>query len=390
MNEILNIDTIQGKDWLTGRDIMKIKIFIILAVTLLFSVNAYGIGQDGDITIEAEGYGVSKEASLLAAKREAVSSGIGTVLISETEVENFTLKKDLVLTRTVGAVRSYKVLYNGLDGASYRTKIRAVVSMSAIKDDLAALKILLESMDKPRMMVLIREENSNAAETAILDFLSQKEFELVDAAAVAALLEKDEKLIRKATEGDPAAAAQLGAANGAEFVIVGKVVKSSADNKLLAEAGMLSGQASITARVVNCSNAAIIASKSARGAAAHIDLKTAQENASDKAARKLMDRALFERVVAAFQDMVNNGMTLEVTVDNVGDYKTQKAVQKIIGKADVSSVSKRGFGNGKLKLAVVFRGSADSFADVMDGKEVMGRKMAVTGIAGSRVSISLR
>jgi hypothetical protein len=369
---------------------VKIKIFIILAVTLLFTVNVYGSGPDGDVTIEADGYGSSRDAALLAAKREAVSNGIGMVLISETEVENFTLKKDLILTRTIGAVRNYKVLAEDRDGASFHLRISAVVSMAAIKDDLGALKILLESMDKPRMMVLIREENSNAAETAILDFLSQKEFELVDAAAVAALLEKDETLIRMATEGDPTAAAQLGAANGAAFVIIGKVVKSSADNKLLAEAGLLSGQASITARVVNCSNASIIASKSARGAAAHIDLRIAQENASDQAARKLMDRELFENIVASFQDMVNNGMTLEVTVDNVGDYRTQKAVQETIGKADVSSVSKRGFGAGKLQLAVVFRGSADAFADALDGKEVLGRKMAVTGIAGSRVSISLR
>ena len=369
---------------------MKIKVFIILAVTLLFTVNVYGSGPDGDVTIEADGYGSSRDAALLAAKREAVSNGIGMVLISETEVENFTLKKDLVLTRTIGAVRSIKILEEGRDGASFHLRISAVVSMATIKDDLGALKILLESMDKPRMMVLIREEDSNAAETAILDFLSQKEFELVDAAAVAALLDKDEALIRKATEGDPTAAAQLGAANGAEFVIVGKVVKSSAANKLLAEAGLLSGQASITARVVNCSNAAIIASKSARGAAAHIDLRIAQENASDQAARKLMDRELFEKIVSSFQDMVNNGMTLEVTVDNVGDYRTQKAVQEFIGKADVSSVSKRGFGGGKLQLAVVFRGSADAFADLMDGKKVLGRTMAVTGIAGSRVSISLR
>jgi hypothetical protein len=380
----------QGKDRMYGRSIVKIKIFVIMAITLLFTVNAYASGQEGDVPIEADGYGATRDAALLAAKREAVSSGIGTVLISETEVENFTLKKDLVLTRTIGAVRSIKVLEEGRDGSSFHVRISAVVSMSSIKDDLGALKILLESMDKPRMMVLIREEDSNAAETAVLDFLNQKDFELVDAAAVAALLEKDEALIRKATEGDPMAAAQLGAANGAEFVIVGKVVKSSADNKLLAEAGLLSGQASITARVVNCSNGKIIASKSARGAAAHIDLRIAQENASDKAARKLMDRELFETIVSAFQDMANNGITLEVTVDNVGDYRTQKAVQETIGKAEVSSVSKRGFGGGKLQLAVVFRGSADAFADVMDGKEVLGRKMAVTGIAGSRVSISLR
>ncbi|MEN8143245.1 MAG: hypothetical protein ABFQ82_06570, partial [Thermodesulfobacteriota bacterium] len=239
---------------------MKINIVLIPVMVFLMAVAAYGMGLEGDVTIEAEGVGGSKAEALLAAKREAVSSGIGTILISETEVENFTLKKDVVLTRTIGAVRSYKVLDEKREGDSFHARISAVVSLADIKEDLGALKILLESMDKPRMMVLIREESGNVADTAILDFLNQKEFDLVDAAAVAALMQKDEALIRKATEGDAVAAAQLGAANGAEFVIVGQVVKSTAANELLASSGMISGQANITARVINCSNARVIAS----------------------------------------------------------------------------------------------------------------------------------
>ena len=66
----------QGKDRLSGRGIVKIKIIVILAITLLFTVNVYGSGQDGDVTIEADGYGSSRDAALLAAKREAVSTGI--------------------------------------------------------------------------------------------------------------------------------------------------------------------------------------------------------------------------------------------------------------------------------------------------------------------------
>jgi len=347
-------------------------------------------GAEGDITVEAEGYGISKSDALLKAKREAVSSGIGTMLISETEVKNFMLQRDMVLTRTIGAVKSFKIIQESKDGDIFQVKISAVVSTASIREDLAALKILLESMDKPRMMVLISEENGNSAETAILDYLSEKEFELVDAAAVAALMNKEDELIRKATEGDPVAAAKIGAANGAEFVIVGKVVKSVMDNQLLAGAGMKSGQANITAKVVNCSNARIIASKAARAAAPHISPETAQEKAADKAARKLMDRELFEKIVAAFQDMVNNGQTLEVTVKNVNDYKTQKAVRNVISNLEVSSVNKRGYGSGKLQLSVVFRGNTDSFADAVDGKEVMGKKLAVTGIAGSQVTIELR
>ncbi|MFN2366440.1 MAG: hypothetical protein ABR523_08280 [Desulfurivibrionaceae bacterium] len=369
---------------------MKRRIFVIAAMICFLAMPVLALAMEGDITVEAEGYGISKDDALLKAKREAVSSGIGTLLISETEVENFMLRKDMVLTRTVGAVKSYKVLSESREGDTFQVKISAVVSMAAIKEDLVALKILLESMDKPRMMVLIREENGNSAETAILDYLNEKEFELVDAAAVAALMDSDEALIRKATEGDPVAAARLGAVNGAEYVIVGKVVKSTADNKLLGDVGMISGQASITARVVNCSNARIIASKSARGAAAHIALEAAETQAAEKAARKLMDEELFEKIVSSFQDMINNGMTYEVTVDNVPDYKTQKAVQNLIKGLEVSSVQKRNFANGRLQLSVLYRGNGDAFADMLDGRDVIGQKLSVINISGSQVKVKLQ
>jgi hypothetical protein len=367
------------------------KILAVMVMFLLPAMSVYGGAPAGDdITVEADGYGISKNEALLNAKRQAVGSGIGTFLISETEVKNFMLRKDLILTRTVGAVKSYQLLAESRDGDTFSVKISAVVSMADIKQDLVALKILLESMAKPRMMVLISEENGNAAATAIIDYLNEKEFELVDAAAVAALLDKDESLIRKATEGDPVAAAQLGAANGAEYVVVGKVVKSIADNKLLNDAGMVSGQASISAKVVNCSNARIIAAKSASGAAPHISAATAWEKAAAQAARKLMDDTLFEKIIASFQDTVNNGTTLEVTVQNVADYQTQKAVQNLIGELEVASVSKRGFGNGELKLSVVFRGSGDAFADRIDGKAVLDKKLAVIDIAGSRINLRLQ
>ncbi len=152
--------------------------------------------KDGDITVTVDGLGLNKADALLQAKRSAVEKGIGTVLISQTEVENFEVKKDIILTKTTGAVKRYDILdeEKQSDGA-YFVKIKAVVSLDSIKADLAALKILLESMDKPRMMVMIKEEGGNSAETAILDYLTEKEFDLVDPAAVAALMNEETELI---------------------------------------------------------------------------------------------------------------------------------------------------------------------------------------------------
>ena len=372
---------------------MKTPIVPLLSILLVCMCAALLFAQmpEGDITVEAEGYGLSRSDALLKAKRNAVEKGIGTVLISQTEVRNFQLQKDIVLTKTAGSVTKYDVFHEEKrqDGTFY-VKLRAVVSLASIKEDLVALKILLESMDKPRIMVVIREENGHNAESAILDYLTEKEFELVDAAVVAVLMQKDDHIIRRAAEGDPLAAARIGASNGAEYVIVGKVTKSLATSALLSGSGMKSGQANITAKVVNCSNAKIIASKSANGAAVHISGDVAKAKAAEQAAKKLMGRKLFEEIVSSFQDMINNGIPLDVTVKNVANFGMQKAVREVLGElSDVVSVNKRSFGGGQLELSLLYKGNADSFSEAVDGKTVGEKKLSVTDVAGSRVVIRL-
>ncbi len=342
------------------------------------------------IMVESEGYGVSRDDALLAAKREALQKGIGTLLISETEVENFALKRDMVLSRTIGAVRSFNVVGERKEGMTYFVKIKALVSESQIRQDLAALKILLESMDKPRMMVLVKEESGRNAESAIIDYLTQKGFTVVDAATVAGLMKKDDALLKAAIGGDAMAAARLGADNGADYVLVGRVTKSVMKSQLLEGAGMLSGQASITARVINAASATVISSKSATAGAAHVSAETAQDVAAQKAGNKLMDKELFEQVVASFQEMVNNGKPIEVTFRNVDDFQTQQSINKVVaGLANVSLQNKK-FADGQLVLSLLYKGNVDGFCQRLNGKTVQGKKLAVTEISGSRVVVVLR
>ncbi len=371
---------------------MKFKVLPLLSILLacIYASPLSAEMPEDDITVEAEGYGLSKDEALLKAKRKAVEKGIGTVLMSQTEIRNFELRKDVILTKTTDSVKKYDVLHEEKQqDDTFYLKIRAVVSLANIKANLVALKILLKSMDKPRMMVVIREENGNYAENAILDYLSEKEFELVDAAVVAALMHKEDQLILRAVEGDPWAAARIGASNGAEYVIVGKITKGLATSTFPRNSGLKSGQANITAKVVNCSNAKIVASKSANGAAVHISADVARAIAAENAAKKLMARNLFEKIVSSFHDMINNGITLNVTIKNVADFRMQKAVRTVLGELfDVISV-KRSFGGDQLNLSLLCKGNADSFSKAVDGKTVEGKKLSVTNLAGSRVVIQL-
>jgi len=375
-----------------GGNKLKFKILSLLSLLLVFSSVIYAADHEGDTVILAEGYGSSKKDALLKAKREAIEIGIGTVLISQTEVRNFEVKKDIILSKTEGSVKKYDIIREEKQADDlYYVKIKAVVSLASIKEDLAALKILLESMDKPRMMVMIHGDDGNLAENAILDYLAEKGFELVDASIVAALMKKEDRLIKRATEGDPVAAAKIGTANGAEYMIIGNVTKSLMKSDLLKESGMKSVRANITARVINCSNAIIIASKSEDSAFYHVSEDIAKAKATEKAAKSLMDISLFEKIISSFESSVNNGINIDVTIENVENFKTQKAVKKVIGKLpEVVSVNSRGFGQGRLKLSVVYKGDADSFGEEIDGKIAIGKKLSITDIVGDRVVIRLK
>lgn len=361
-------------------------IFLFFSNTLVFAVQS-----TGNKTVEVDGYGVSKADALLQAKRNAVEDGIGVVLSSQTEVENFMLKKDIVITQSFGAVRSFTLLKEEQQTDSWYVKIRAVVSLDSITSDLMALKILLVSMDKPRMMVLIKEKDGQNSQAAITDFLQGKGFELVDPAQAATLMSKDDPFIRAAIAGDPVAAAKLGAENGAEYIVVGTVRKSLLDSDFLSETGMKSGQASLTVKVVNCSNGRIVATKSATGAAVHVAEDIAQSEAAIKAATTLMDKKLFESIVASFQDTINNGANFEVSVTGIKNYRTQKSITRLLQETEgVVTVTKRSYGGGILELSVLFKGNVDTFCDRTDSKNINDKTLLVTDVTGNRVKLLLQ
>ena len=156
-------------------------LIVLLLVSTMFALDEF--------TTEGVGIGANRDEALMAAKRDAIEKGIGMVLLSQSEIENFQLKRDIVITKTIGAVTQYKTISETRtsDGL-IEIKIVARLSKSSMRQDLAAFNILIESMDKPRVMVLIDENNvgnneptNRAAESAVLKFLKDPyQFELVD------------------------------------------------------------------------------------------------------------------------------------------------------------------------------------------------------------------
>ena len=55
----------------------------------------------------------AKDEALRDAMQKAIEQGVGAVLASETEVENFQVVSDSILKKSKGAIKSYRILREG-------------------------------------------------------------------------------------------------------------------------------------------------------------------------------------------------------------------------------------------------------------------------------------
>jgi hypothetical protein len=371
--------------------LMGLALCIMMSVSLgIFAATPPIVDKSGDITVEAEGLGRNSTEAMLNAKRAAVEQGIGTVIQSETEIKNFAVNKDVVLTRTVGAVKSVTKLSEstGPDGA-VTIKIKAIVSSQQIHSDLMALHILLESMQKPRLMVLLRESNMNdsgasgaIAESEVIKFFTDKGFSLVDQSAVEQLKKQEQAL--QALDGNAAAAAAIGAQAGAEMVITGNASSRVAEEISKSLGGMKSCQADVSLKVITCATAAIITAATEHAAAVHVNPTSGGAKAIVAATHKLLDKQLLDKIISSWQDVINNGLALRVTVSEVKSFKTSKAVIDGLpgASSNVVKVTKRDWNQstGILELEVVYKGTCDGFCETIDGHKLSGGlTLSVTG-----------
>jgi len=376
-------------------------IFVLFAVLAFSDTSLFAREKYGDIEVTAEGMATDKKAALLEAKRSAIEEGLGIVITSETEVRNFTLMRDKILTRTKGAVKSYKILDEKVDsGNLYVIKIKAVVSLESINKDLAALGVLLESMDKPRVMVLIDEKiggkRTTNCETEIVDKLLDFKFNMVDPSTVAALFDAGDDIIMRASAGDKNAAVKIGTANGAEVIIVGNVKTSSGTPVY----NMKSARADISVQAIVCATGKIIASKNVQEAAIHISDESAAAESIRKASQNIIENtkkgkvvtSLFDKIIGSWQEMVNNGTPFRLIVNNVLNFKTSRKVKSVIESlsSNVVSVTQRGWKKPVLELEVVYKGTSETFSENIDGKVLPDiGSLDVSGLTAGSVSLEI-
>lgn len=331
----------------------------------------------------------AKEAALGLAKRNAVESAIGSLVTAQTIVENFQTISDKIFVKTSGYIKKYKVISEEKEGGLYKLKIEAEVTIENIKDDLIALNLLQEAMQKPRIMVIIKEKNmgqnssSPIAEKIILDKFIQKDFNIVDPLQVRNI-RKDTKA-QLALDGNLDAAAALGTQLGAEVIVIGEAQAQSSPIGIEG-VNMVTCQAVISVKAIRASTGKTLVAKNTDAKVAHISELTGGKKALEDAANKVSE-TLIEDIVKIWNDEVMNAALIQVNVFNVNYDNFSKLIARLKKTQGVLSVYEREFTDIVGEMDVNFIGNVQQLTGRLLELKFKDFKLKIQKVQSHRIDL---
>ena len=125
------------------------------AVTATAPVNA---SAEGVGVIIDENTAQARDQAIQDALRLVVEQAAGTMVSSETLVQNYEVLRDQIYSQSQGYIQHYEVTNETTEGNLYRVTIQAAVAKGNLKNDLAALGLLMARKNMPRVMIMVAEQ----------------------------------------------------------------------------------------------------------------------------------------------------------------------------------------------------------------------------------------
>ena len=362
---------------------------ILAAVFMIAAVTSTRAAQ----IVTADGLGATRAVAIANAQTNAIQKAVGVFIASETLTKNFMLAKDMIFSKAEGFVKKYTVLSSsqGPDG-SFSVTIEAEVDAvmdNLIKDE-AAVDLLLQWVNRPKFMVVLDETDAEGnsdmvAETQIIKVLRERRFQVVDREQLKTVMARDKTIAEIAD--NPAAAAAMAVRLGAQIIVGGKCAVKAVSHPALGSS--VSGQANISAKIVNADNAEIIATDSYHGKFVHIDPLTAGKRAALQAADGVINY-LIAATIREWGHQKANAATFQLTISGMEyPHKTRVANCLQYGVEGVSEVITRSFSAGVGDYQVKYQGSADDLGGVLYGKECDGIRLIVYEQTGNTLKLKI-
>lgn len=365
----------------------------LLVTCAVSSGNEGKIISEGFADLGSVSRATARDLAIEDALRRSVEQAVGTLISSESMVQNYALISDNIFSKSTGYIKTYDILDEGEKDGLYAVKALVDVGMADIKSDLGAIGLLMQRKHKPRVMVIACEtidedslqilENISVTESAIIGQFLQKGFKVVDSDTVKRVTERDQFL--HVLEGDNILAAKIGLQYGAEVVIIGKAAASSS-GYVMRGSNLQSIHANVTARVIRADNAEIIASGDKFSDKAHISVIEGARQAFKTAGEKLAI-SLIEQILAKWSDETTNLGSVELVISGLDSFNDLIALKEALKQnvRGVKSIHQRSFTSGVAKLEIDLRGDTQTLAEMLATLKMGNVMLDITDMTQNKI-----
>jgi hypothetical protein len=391
----------------------------LLALACLLTVAWTGdvFAQAQSQTVTAEGMAsvqgnpaIARDHAVQDALRKAVEQAVGTMVASETLVENFQVVRDNIYNKSQGYVKEYKIIKESPGTDLYAVTISATVSTENLKNDLGALGLLIARVGKPRTLFMVAEQNIGqevllywwgwwgrggaafagqsvemaVSETVLKEEFLNRGFNVIDISAVTGKFEISNAY--RIADLTDTGAREIGRKMGAEIIVKGKALAKEGPRTAGSSVG--SYLADITLSAVRVDNGQVLASVRGNAAARHVAQHVGGNQAIENAARQVADK-LVEQITAKWTAEMSGGQLIQLTIKGLGGMKDLVKIKEFLkGKVrGVQNVIQRSFERGEAVLEVDAKSSAQQIGDELAAKPIQGLDLDITAATGNTLEL---
>lgn len=364
-------------------------------------------GETKTLTVKGIAAGATPDArddAIMDALRKAIEQGVGTFIQSQTEVEDYAVIYDKIVSNTKGYISEYKVESEGVENEDDPKKARtwvvvmAVVKLGNLKDDWQALAFLIKKKGNPKIMVVLRDKVDGKALNEGVDrssvqfesFLQEKGIRPVDKATM-----EENKLndIKSASlEGNLAKVAALGKEYRANLVVIG-----FADSTMRLKSNPYGAgtwyhyRGSMVVKVVRTDDAQIIFSKTIGADRNTEGTDQSKLEAANKALVKVGTvggQEILAGIMKAWNEDITLGSEITLTIQGVTYGSQRKIMKQLKDLRFVTDVSRDLFSGNVVKFRVKTRYDSFKLADKMIDDEIC-KDYQITDVQKNAIEIDL-
>jgi hypothetical protein len=361
--------------------------FVVFSLVMPLSSPAKNIVMsEGTAFIHNDRMDIARDKAIESALRQVVEKTVGVMISSTTEVENFEVKLDQILSESQGFINTYKVVDEKREGDILKVTVEADVGVGKLKDRMKAIQMVITRKSMPRVMVIFGNETQAdmIAESVMSQYFMSKGFTVIDAETVKKNV-KHERL--QAMASDEKELKKLGHRYGAEIVILGSIEFSHKSMKV-DNIEMVFNKALGSVKAVNVDTGVVIATDSDTRSAP--GMGEAEKRIIEEMGRKMSENVM-NQVMERWSSELTNAVTVTVVASGLKSYQELAMFKEAVAREvrGVKNMYQRSYANGRVELDINIKGNTQSLADDIVTVKLKNRRVKILEMTQNKVIVRL-